>query len=152
MPGDMIDQETKQILIQKTWCHGQAIAPVYGVACLWWYITNNFQPTVLLFPSLFLPYWCFLSYGSIFCEFSYKTILVGGLLAEISHIIVFLVALKSVEKTMHLLMCIASILFFVETLAFLLVVTAFRPRPNGSQDGTSEPLQSYHNDQISNIL
>mmetsp|Transcript_97443 Transcript_97443/g.146035 ORF Transcript_97443/g.146035 Transcript_97443/m.146035 type:complete len:156 (+) Transcript_97443:374-841(+) len=151
--GGMIDQETKQILIQKTWCHGQAIAPVYGTVCLWWYVTNEFQPTALLLPSLFLPYWCYLSYRSIFVEFSYRKILVGGVLAQISHIIVFVVALESVAKTMHLLMCIASALFFVETLAFLLVVTAFRPRPDGSRDSAGEPLQSYqNNDQLSGIL
>ena len=148
----MIDHETKLVLIQKTWCHGQAIAPVYGIVCLWWYTSNNFQPTALLLPSLFLPYWCYLSYRSIFHQFSYRTIVLGGLLAEVSHAIVFLVAFKSVEKTMHMLMCIASVLFFVETLAFLLVVTAFRPQGNGSVDDSNDPLQSYQHDQMSSIL
>ena len=142
----------------------QAIMPVYGLICLYWFLSgDDFQPMSLLFPSLFLPYWCYLSYRSIFKEFSYKTILIGGVLAEISHIIVFIVALTEIDKTMHLLMCITSVLFFVETIAFLAVVTIFHPTAqqqssspsndaNNTFNGTNEPLHSYHNQTISNIL
>ena len=164
----MIDEETKQVLIQKTWCHGQAVAPVYGVICFWWYIRNSFQPPALLLPSLFLPYWCYLSYRSLFGNgFCYRTILIGGILVEISHAIVFVIALRklNVEKTaMTMLMCISSILFFVETFAFLVVVTAFRPSLSNNlrrstnnieidTNNDDEPLRSYHhNPTISNIL
>ena len=146
----MIDQETKRIIIQKTWCHGQAVAPVYGMVCLWWFISNDFEPLVLLIPSLFLPYWCYLSYRSIFVEFSYRTVLIGGLLAEAAHAIVFYVAFTATHNTTQILMLVASILFFVETAAFLGVVTTFRPRlSSGSSDGDANPrrgLLSYQND------
>ena len=136
--NNLIDQETKQIIIQKTWCHGQAITPVYGTICFWWYVTNNFKPTSLLFAALFLPYWCFLSYRSIFVEFSYRTIIIGGVLVEIAHMLVFWTALQTqLKQTFHLLMFIASILFFIETAAFLGVVTAFRPRTINNDTTTS---------------
>jgi hypothetical protein len=152
MPSPLIDDETKKIIIQKTWCHGQAVAPVYGIICLWWYLQNGHQPAQLLVPSLCLPYWSYLSYRSIFVEFSYKTIVIGGALAELSHVLVFTVAIQALDKTMHLLMCIASILFFVETAAFLAVVTAFRPR-TGETVNSSLVLPSYQNaNEVTNML
>lgn len=141
----LVDAETKKIIIQKTWCHGQAICPVYGLVILWWFVKNEFQPKSLIFAGLFLPYWCYLSYRSIFVNFDYRTILVGGLLAEVSHAIVFSVALRHLEKTMQMILFVASILLFFETAAFLLVVTAFRPRGELPDDGnaaSSEELSS----------
>jgi hypothetical protein len=152
MPSPLIDDETKKIIIQKTWCHGQAVAPVYGIICLWWYLQNGYQPPQLLVASFFLPYWCYLSYRSIFIEFSYKTIVIGGALAELSHVLVFTVTIQALDKTMHLLMCIASILFFVETAAFLAVVTAFRPRTSETANSSSA-LPSYQNaNEVANML
>jgi hypothetical protein len=103
--------------------------------------------------SFFLPYWCYLSYRSIFVEFSFKTIVIGGALAEFSHVLVFTVTIQALDKTMHLLMCIASILFFVETAAFLAVVTAFRPRTGETADDSSSALPSYQNaNEVANML
>jgi hypothetical protein len=140
----LVDAETKKIIIKKTWCHGQAICPVYGIVILWWYVENGFRPKSLIFPGLFLPYWCYLSYRSIFVNFDYRTILIGGLLAELSHAIVFSVALQHLDKTMHMIIFIASILLFVETAAFLGIVTAFRPRdrPGDNNTGSSESSNS----------
>uniref|UniRef100_A0A7S4VUQ5 Uncharacterized protein n=1 Tax=Ditylum brightwellii TaxID=49249 RepID=A0A7S4VUQ5_9STRA len=139
--ADLIDAETKDIIIKKTWCHGQAVMPIYGIFLLWWFISRGYQPLILVFPAIFLPYWCFLSYRSIFVEFSYRTILIGGAFVEVSHAIVFSVAILSMKTqsggtetsssgkhATDLLLCIAAGLFFIETLAFLGVVTALRPR------------------------
>ena len=76
----MIDDETRDMIIKKTWCHGQAIMPIYGVVLLWWYLRYNDdaedegssssssqdRPLALLIAALFLPYWCYISYRSIF--------------------------------------------------------------------------------------
>jgi hypothetical protein len=142
----LVDAETKKVIIQKTWCHGQAICPVYGIVILWWYVDSGFQPKSLIFPGLFLPYWCYLSYRSIFVNFDYRTIIIGGLLAEVSHAIVFSVALQHLEKTMHMIIFIASILLFIETAAFLGVVTAFRPRdrPDDNNTASSEESSNSH--------
>jgi hypothetical protein len=132
------------------------------MVCLWWYLhfdtigssttatttegngAQETAPLTLLLASLFLPGWCYLSYQSIFVSFSYKTILYGGLLVELAHAFVFAAAMKQLSGTFHLIMLIASGLFFIETAAFLTVVTAFRPAsgPTGL-DGSNrmEPTQ-----------
>lgn len=134
----LIDADTREIIMQKTWCHGQAVCPVYGIVILWWYVDNGLRPIALIFPGFFLPYWCYLSYRSIFINFDYRKILIGGLLAEVSHGIVFFVAIKHLEKTMHMIIFVTSLLFFIETAAFLGVVTAFQPQ-RGPDDNT-EPV------------
>jgi hypothetical protein len=135
---------------------------VYGIVCLWWYLhfdtigssitatategngAQETAPLTLLLASLFLPGWCYLSYQSIFVSFSYKTILYGGLLVELAHAFVFAAAMKQLSDTFHLIMLIASGLFFIETAAFLTVVTAFRPASGiTGRDGSNrmEPTQ-----------
>ena len=81
----LLDDETRQLLIKKTWCHGQAVMPMYGMVCLWWYlnfspVTNNNddddddnenstsqprRPLSLLVAALILPLWSYLSYRSV---------------------------------------------------------------------------------------
>ena len=58
-----------------------------------------------------------LPYGKI-CGF--------GVAAMLAHLLVFTVAIQLLSDTAHMLMTVASSLFFVETGAFLLVVTIFR--------------------------
>lgn len=148
----LVDAETRQVIIQKTWCHGQAVCPVYGIVILWWYFDNGLRPVSLILPGLFLPYWCYLSYRSIFINFHYKTVLIGGLLAELSHGIVFFVAIQDLKKTMHMIVFLASLLFFVETAAFLGVVTVFQPRENSGEDVDPEATMtvptSYQTDSL----
>ena len=158
--GGMIDDETRDMIIKKTWCHGQAIMPIYGVVLLWWYLRYNdggddddaedegsssssFQdrPLALLIAALFLPYWCYISYRSIFTLFSYQTMIIGGLFVEISHVLVISVAIRNLNDTFHLLMFIASSLFFIETIAFLIVVTIFRTKLEESSSQQQQQLQ-----------
>ena len=141
-----IDADTKRVVLQKTWCHGQAICPIYGIVILWWFVENGFQPKSLIFAGLFLPFWCYLSYRSIFVSFDYRIILIGGLLAEVSHAIVFTVAWQHLDKTIQMVLFIASMLLFIETAVFMGVVMAFRPRdhPNASNAAEiSEPPSNY---------
>ena len=57
----------------------------------------------------------------------------------LSHVLVFAVAIRELSDTAHMLMTIASALFFIETGAFLLVVTLFRRQIVATQN---EPLNS----------
>ncbi len=56
----------------------------------------------------------------------YRKVCGFGIFAMLAHLLVFLVATQELADTWHTLITIASGLFFVETGAFLLVVTAFR--------------------------
>ena len=60
-----------------------------------------------------------------------------GAIAMLAHVLVFTVAIQDLSDTWHMLMTIASGLFFVETGAFLLVVSAFRREVTTTQN---EPL------------
>jgi hypothetical protein len=60
-----------------------------------------------------------------------------GAIAMLAHVLVFTVAIQDLSDTWHMLMTIASGLFFVETGAFLLVVSVFRREVTTSQN---EPL------------
>jgi hypothetical protein len=121
-----MDKETKQIVIQKTWCHGQALAPFYGIACGYWATQQSSGRLRLLVAAVLLPAWSVVSYRSIFVHPKYRTIVAGGALTMVAHIGVFSVAIQELSDTFHLFMCIASGLFFVETGAFLMVATFFR--------------------------
>jgi hypothetical protein len=121
----MMDESTKDLVLKKTWCHGQAIAPIYGLICLIWFAHN--KSIDLLYAGLLLPIWSYLSYRAVFTEYSFSTLMIGGLLVEVAHGLVFRESLRAgLDQTSHLLMCIASGLFFVETFAFLVVVYAIR--------------------------
>jgi hypothetical protein len=61
----------------------------------------------------------------------------------LAHLLVFMVAIQELADTWHTLMTIASGLFFVETGAFLLVVTAFRHEITTFQN---DPLNRNNNE------
>lgn len=67
----------------------------------------------------------------------YRKICGFGIFAMLAHLLVFLVATQELADSWHTLITIASGLFFVETGAFLLVVTTFRHEITTSQ---SDPL------------
>lgn len=172
----LIDEETKQMILKKTWCHGQSIAPLYGIVCIWWYFSllltsqssstssNSLLPTtgLLLIGFGVMPAWSYLSYEAVFASpsssrpqsqtsqsqaASYRTLMAGGSLVELCHAYVFCLSLDDLkDSTFHLLMCIASGLFFVETFAFLVVVASFghtsrRTMPMPIDDGGQQQQQ-----------
>ncbi len=57
-----------------------------------------------------------------------------GVIAMLAHSLVFTVAIRALSDAWHMLMTIASCLFFVETGAFLLVVSAFRREITAPQE------------------
>ena len=70
-------------------------------------------------------------------QLPYAKICGFGVIAMLAHLLVFMVAIQGLSDTWHMLMTIASGLFFVETGAFLLVVSAFRREVTTTQN---EPL------------
>lgn len=136
-PPSWMDEETRQMVLKKTWCHGQLVAPLYSVAIMWWYFSHHLL-LVLWVPILYFPCWCYMSFQNVFTDFSYPMLLAGGLAAEMCHGIVLMQAVGvGLDQTANLLFCIASGLFLFETFAFLCVVTALRP----SESAVSRPTQ-----------
>jgi len=58
----MVDEETRQILLRKTWCHGQAILPAYSALLLAWWWHMEARPFRLVLASVVLPTWALYSY------------------------------------------------------------------------------------------
>ncbi|KAG7358075.1 hypothetical protein IV203_014662 [Nitzschia inconspicua] len=139
-----IDEDTRQMVLKKTWCHGQLVAPIYSVVLLWWYFSHRRSVLILWIPILYFPYWCYLSYKNVFADFSYPKLLAGGIMAELCHLLVLIQSIRAgLDQTTNLLLCIASGLFLFETFAFLCVVSAFRPNESSVEvmsDRTSTTL------------
>ena len=125
--GDLLDEDTKIIVIKKTWCHGQLIAPLYGFLSAYWAFSASINDLRLWIAALVMPIWSFSSWKSISSTPSYKMLLYGGCIVELCHLGIFTVAIRHTETILGLLMLIASILFFVETAAFLCVASWLRP-------------------------
>jgi hypothetical protein len=141
-----LDADATAVVLKKTWCHGQAIGPLYGAVCLYLYASNNLS-VGLLVAGIVLPIWSYVSYRAVFCNYNYRVVLLGGALAMLCHLWVFLIALPYVTETRFLFLTLAAALLFLETLAFLGVVVVLRPPPRdirASEDYEQvfEPVES----------
>jgi len=151
----LVDEETRRLLLQKTWCHGQLVLPVFAV----WYLVLFFQGSgrVYLVAAIILPTWSYYSWRSINHNHSnadhhtnetqpnaptsssrriattFPAFLVGGILVELAHLSVLLTAVQDISSSTNLFLVIASGLFLVETAAFMAVVGMCR-RPHHSTD------------------
>eukprot|EP00980_Cylindrotheca_fusiformis_P025604 scaffold14213_cov103-Cylindrotheca_fusiformis.AAC.2 len=64
----ILDEETTRALIlKKTWCHGQAILPVWTVLILlwWWNSDTTTRPFPLLFAACIFAPWSIYSYNAV---------------------------------------------------------------------------------------
>ena len=58
---EFIDVSTQRLLMKKTWCHGQVIAPFQGIALAYWGVTapqlEIYQRAILILSFAILPIW-----------------------------------------------------------------------------------------------
>ncbi len=58
---EFIDLPTQRLLMKKTWCHGQVIAPFQGMALAYWGATASglevSQRAILISSVVLLPVW-----------------------------------------------------------------------------------------------
>ncbi|CAB9496417.1 expressed unknown protein [Seminavis robusta] len=137
-----IDEETRVLILKKTWCHGQLMLPVFSVIYLYLFFTSWRYHVVLLFAALVLPIWSYLSYQAVSASSSIAAaennpspglFWTLALLVEMAHLSIFWVAMGMEERTsITMLLMIASGLFFIETLAFLMVVRTLGNRRQDS--------------------
>ena len=149
----MIDDDAKEAIVQKTWLFGQSVIPIYTLVLIWWYIRYNAhnehngvedddgRPWTLLFAIFALPYWCYFSYKAVYkpydkskkntfttkqSKLDSKTttmLIIGGILMSILHLLILRLA-NSVNHH-NTVIFIASCLFFIVTLSFVMMVTIF---------------------------
>mmetsp|Transcript_16046 Transcript_16046/g.30750 ORF Transcript_16046/g.30750 Transcript_16046/m.30750 type:complete len:173 (-) Transcript_16046:188-706(-) len=142
------DEETRQLILKKTWCHGQAILPIYSIILIFWWYHLETRPIILLAGAFILTYWSWTSYHELFHVINgthhqnnstrhdsiltqqsarHRKLCTLGFFAMFSHLATFAIAIpRCKENTMNMLMSIVSGLLFIETGAFLAVFTALR--------------------------
>jgi len=117
------------IILKKIWCHGQLVLPMFGVFYLYWSFRE--KSIGLAFAGIVLPFWSMLSYRAVFVPHKFRacTFWIGAGYVQTAHLIAFLYFLQSAASSSgSLLLVIASVLFFIETLAFLLVFHNLGPQ------------------------
>jgi hypothetical protein len=147
----IVDEETRRLILKKTWCHGQAVLPFWSIVILvwWWNLDNN--PFQLVLAAIVFPPWSVYSYNTVIAldegngALPYPNICSFGILAMLAHLLIFLVAIQDLADTVHMLLTVASGLFFMETGAFLLVVTACRNEI--APQLSTRPLNPYGNEE-----
>jgi hypothetical protein len=120
-----MDEETRQMVLKKTWCHGQVLAPALGLVCLVWFAH---RPSFgLLYAGIVLPAWCYVSYRNVAVEIAYLAILVLSIPGAKDK--------SDPSRNWYTLLSVASGLLAFETLAFLAVALTLH--------ATAPPPTSY---------
>lgn len=138
----LVDEETRRLLLKKTWCHGQSILPLYSVYLLFRWLSTGY-PLPLLLGACVLPVWSFFSYRSVVAidneggsrKLPYRNVCVFGVVAMMTHLSIFIYVRGNLSEKGNMLMLVASGLFLIETCAFLLVVTALRSEISEGAEG-----------------
>lgn len=113
------------MVLRKTWCHGQVVAPAFGLLCLIWFAHH---PSLwLLYAGIVLPAWSYVSYRNVFGTMRPVHLVAGGVAVELAYLAVLLEALPGAKdrndpsRAWYTMLCIGSGLLAFETLAFLVV-------------------------------
>ena len=133
---DLNDPTEVRVLLKKLWCHGQAVAPVQGLAYAVWAVTKSADLStgfiiLLWVAALKFPFWGWVSWRALhlkYGESSFKVLASFGLVIILMDIVIAVLAAVSGELSegWPLLAFIATCLHAVETTAFLSAVTCFR--------------------------
>lgn len=140
-----IDEETRVLILKKTWCHGQLVLPAFSFFYLYLFFFTTGSSFILLYAAFILPIWSYLSYLTVASPEtlpSCRIFWTMASLAQLAHAGVFFYSLreKSERTSSNLLLTISSGLFFIETFAFFLVVRALGNRSSsGSRRQNLQP-------------
>ena len=137
----LVDEDTRRLLLKKTWCHGQLVLPAFALWYFWLFIQG--KGLCFLYGCIVLPCWSYYSWETISADTHhtnsgipskvFQKFIVGGFLVEIAHFGIFLTALQDgISTTINLFLVITSGLLFIETAAFIGVVGMCRRRVGNS--------------------
>jgi hypothetical protein len=126
---DLNDPADVRVLLNKLWCHGQAIAPIQGFAYALWAITQSSKLSIefrifLWIAALKFPLWGYVSWASLQSRYGSRSrsiLFSFGLIIILMDIIILIFALQSgeLDESWPLLAFIATALHAIETTAFL---------------------------------
>lgn len=129
------------MVLKKTWCHGQVLAPAMGLLCLVWFA---YQPSLgLLYAGIVLPSWCYVSYRNVFGSIQPWQLVAGGVMVELAYLAILVLAVPNARNTSdpsrnwYTLLSVASGLLAFETLAFLAVALTLHATAPTSYGGRS---------------
>jgi hypothetical protein len=145
-----MDEETRQMILKKTWCHGQVLAPALGLVCLVWFAH---RPSFgLLYAGIVLPAWCYVSYRNVFGSIHPWQLVAGGVAVEIAYLAILVLSIPGAKdksdpsRNWYTLLSVASGLLAFETLAFLAVaLTLHATAPPSSYGGRVTSAADYRN-------
>jgi hypothetical protein len=166
-----LDEETRVMILKKTWCHGQLVLPALAV----WYFSlaifsdasgNRIDQAVLIYAGIVLPCWSYYSYHTIlatsatngradssssssslsyFMDSSTSSLYIGGVMVQSAHAGVLWRAVQgtlSKSSTTNMIIMIISGLLLIETAAFLLVMHMFG-RTRRATEGRNNSDEPY---------
>jgi hypothetical protein len=132
---DLEDPADVIALMKKLWCHGQAIAPLQGLAYGAWALNDpslSRSLRILLWvAALKFPIWGYVSWKSLHLKFrerSFRVLAVSGAVVIAMDLLIAGAAFEGGELSTSwpLVAFIFTCLHAVETTAFLMAVTCFR--------------------------
>jgi hypothetical protein len=133
---DLEDGADVRMLMKKLWCHGQAIAPLQGLAYAVWALSDgarlSYSFRVLLWvAALKFPVWGYVSWQCLQLRFGPRSFLVLAVLGLVVIgmdllIAAFAVVNNELSRGWPLLAFVFTCLHAVETTAFLSAVACFR--------------------------
>lgn len=137
--SSLVDEETRQFILKKTWCHGQLVLPAFAVLYVWLAFFRGYNTLVFLYAAIILPAWSFYSFQAVSSSrgaVPLRPLCCGVVLVEVAHLGVLVVAAQDLSTALNMLLLVASGLFMVETAAFLGVV-AFLREPTRTTNGNN---------------
>ena len=131
---DLSNPADVRFLLKKLWCHGQLVAPIQACLYAYWAVTAtdaqvlDSERVLLLVSASILPIWGYVSWTRMKQHGirPVRVILGLGILMEIIHICVVIVASQRLQDTANLILFIVTILHVIETFMYLLAIYCLR--------------------------
>lgn len=134
---DLEDPSSVNALLKKLCCHGQAIAPIQGLAYAAWALTDHDASPIfkgiLYIAAIKFPFWGYISWQALNKRYgvinSYLYLIRFGIVIVMVDVLILIMAVMSGELgngAWTLLAFVSTCLHVIETLAFGSAVYCFR--------------------------
>lgn len=101
--SSLVDEETRQIILKKTWCHGQLVLPAFAALYVWLALFRGYNPFVFLYAAIVLPTWSFYSFQAVSSSYvPVRQLCCGVVLVEVAHLGVLVVAAQDLSTALNM--------------------------------------------------